>query len=203
MGLSSPEGQSVNDGINSPLCSIKYASIDDATIIQQLGWGTLMAKLDLQDVYRIVPVHPLDRPLLSMQWKHTTYVDTALLFGLRSAPKIFSALADGLIWILQSHGLSPSLHYLHDFLLLGPQTQLTVPQLSSWESSLLGENQRSDHLLTFFGIEIDSVNLQLRLPLQKLTSLLELVSLQTGPPITNWPPKPCSNGGQTWSYLHP
>ena len=52
MDLSYLEEQSVNDGNNAPLGSIKYASIDNATtIIQQLGWGTLMAILDLQDAY--------------------------------------------------------------------------------------------------------------------------------------------------------
>ena len=183
--LSSPEGQSVNDGINPPLCSIKYASIDDATaIIQQLGRGTLMAKLDLRDAYRIVPVHPLDRPLLGMQWKDTTYVDTALPFGLRSAPKIFSALADGLIWILQSHGVSPSLHYLDDFLLLGAPNSTNCASALHTTLSICGElgvpiaeekTEGPTTILTFLGIEIDTVNLQLCLPLQKLTSLLELL----------------------------
>ena len=39
--LSFPEGHSVNDGIASSLCSIKYASVDDAVdIIQTLGRNT-------------------------------------------------------------------------------------------------------------------------------------------------------------------
>ena len=43
-----------------------------------------------------------DRHLLGMQWDGKLYVDTALPFGLHLAPKIFTALADGLMWIIQA-----------------------------------------------------------------------------------------------------
>ena len=47
-------------------------------------------------------------------------LDGALPFGLCSVPKIFSALADGLMLILYSRGVTLARHYLVDFLLLGP-----------------------------------------------------------------------------------
>ena len=50
-----------------------------------------------------------------MEWDGKWYVDMALPFGLRSAPKIFTALADGLIWIMFSHA---AIHYLDDDYLL-------------------------------------------------------------------------------------
>ena len=50
----------------------------------------MLAKVDIRSVYRIVPVHPEDRLLLGMMWEQALYVDTALPFGLRSAPKIFT-----------------------------------------------------------------------------------------------------------------
>ena len=46
----------------------------------------------------MVPVYPEDRVLLGMRWKGMVYIDTRLLFGLRSAPKIFTAVADALEW---------------------------------------------------------------------------------------------------------
>ena len=96
--LSSPAGLSVKDGVTQELCSISYTSVDEVVkLIQRLGRGTLLAKMDLKEAYRAVPVHPADRPLLSMQWRGTTFVDGALPFGLRFAPKLFSALADGLL----------------------------------------------------------------------------------------------------------
>ena len=68
--LSYPMEASVNDGIDSGVCSLSYASVDDAadTIIQ-LGRDTCLAKLDIKSAYRMVPVHPEDRWLLGMRWK--------------------------------------------------------------------------------------------------------------------------------------
>ena len=98
--MSHPESHSVNDGIEKPLCSLTYASVDEAVaLIQTLGKGTLLAKLDLESAYRIIPVHPDDRQLLGMEWEGEWYVDTRLPFGLRSAPKIFTTVADALMWV--------------------------------------------------------------------------------------------------------
>ena len=46
-------------------------------------------------------------------------MDSVLPFGLRSAPKIFTALADALEWVVQQTGVEVVLHYLNDFLLVG------------------------------------------------------------------------------------
>ena len=118
--LSAPETQSVNDGIQPELCSLEYTKIGEAAkTINRMGPGTLVAKINSKSVYRIVPVHPADRHLLGMEWKGATYIDSALPFGLRSAPQIFNALADALQWILQQHGVSHLWHYLDDYLTAG------------------------------------------------------------------------------------
>ena len=119
--LSAPHGHSVNDAISSDLAQMRYASVlDAAAMLRRLGRGTLMAKMDLKNAYRVLPVHPDDHPLLAVEWKGAPYVDTALPFGLRSAPKIFSASADALAWALQLQGVSQQLHYLDDFFWLVP-----------------------------------------------------------------------------------
>lgn len=70
-------------------------SIDDVVAqILQGGKGSLLAKMDIKQAYRNVPVHPEDRCKLGMKWKEEILIDAALPFGLRSAPLIFSALAD-------------------------------------------------------------------------------------------------------------
>ena len=63
-----------------------------------VGRGSMLAKIDITQAYRNVPVHPKDGLLLGMYWNETVYVDAALPFGLRSAPLIFSALADAVLW---------------------------------------------------------------------------------------------------------
>ena len=48
--LSFPHGRSVNDGINSELCTLSYISVDDvAKTILALGRGALMAKVDIRN----------------------------------------------------------------------------------------------------------------------------------------------------------
>ena len=95
LDLSSPEGHSVNNGINPELCSLSYVSVDDAArAVAKLGLGSLLAKVDIKSAYRMVPVHPEDRMLLGMIWEGALYVDATLPFGLRSAPKMFNTLAD-------------------------------------------------------------------------------------------------------------
>ena len=78
-----------------------------------------MAKVDIESAYRMVPVHPSDRHLLGMEWKGNIYVDTALPFGLRSAPKIFNSVADAIEWILKARGVTNVSHYLDDFIFIG------------------------------------------------------------------------------------
>ena len=95
LDLSSPDGHSVNDGIRKDPFTVQYMKVDDIIDgIMSLGRGTLLAKFDVESAYRIIPIHPNDRYLLGMQWQGNYFVDMALPFGLRSAPYIFSSVAD-------------------------------------------------------------------------------------------------------------
>ena len=102
--LSSPKGFSVNDRIEPSLCSVHYTSVDEACErVVAKGRGAMLAKFDAEGAFRTVPVHPDDRWLLGMQWEGQVYIDKVLPFGLRSAPKLYNAVADALLWILERH----------------------------------------------------------------------------------------------------
>ena len=119
--LSHQVDRSVNRGIPKELCSLTYITVDSAIQhIQRVGQGSILAKIDIKSALRLLPVHPANRHLLAMSWNHHIYIDTCLPFGLRSAPKLFNVLADLLSWILAQRQVSPILHYLDDFLTLGP-----------------------------------------------------------------------------------
>ena len=63
-----------------------------------LSWQKLTA-------YRLIPAHPLDHPLQAVEWCGSIYIDPMLPFGLRSASKLFNAVADGLEWYLCQQGI--------------------------------------------------------------------------------------------------
>ena len=67
MDLSHPMGVSVNNRIEPELCTLRYTSMAEAIKwICTRGQRTLMAKLDIESAYRIIPVDPTDRLLLGM-----------------------------------------------------------------------------------------------------------------------------------------
>ena len=59
-------------------------------------------------------------------------MDTVLPFGLRSAPKVFNAVADALEWVCRRQGVSNILHYLDDFFTIGsPHTVEYISNLAA------------------------------------------------------------------------
>ena len=78
--LSHPSSGSINSGIPKSLCSLKYITVDSAiNHINQMGQGTLLAKIDIKSAFRLLPVHPADCHLLSMKWNKQIFIDTCLL----------------------------------------------------------------------------------------------------------------------------
>ena len=183
--LSCPSNKSVNDGIPSYFCSLRYASIDDAVAkIRALGCRTMLLKIDLKDAYRIVPVHPSDYHLLGVSWEGNVFIDRALPFGLRSAPKIFNAVADFIAWVLHMHGVAHQLHYLDDFLFFGaPYSDEAARALEIVTRVLhmLGitiathKTEGPATSVVFLGIVLDTLRQELRLPEEKLTRLRDLL----------------------------
>ena len=120
INLSSPDGHSVNDHIHRELTHVAYSSIDDAALLMyHLGPHTLMAKLDIKDAYRMVPVHSENCRFLRVSWQGQLFIDCQLPFGLASSPAIFNSVAEALEWILHKRGVNHIIHYLDDFLFLG------------------------------------------------------------------------------------
>ena len=120
--LSAPHGSSINDYVDPDQFSLHYCTIDSAiNIINTLGPGTLMGKIDLKNAFRIMPVRRADWNLLGIHWQDHWYVDKCLPFGLRSSPSLFNQFADALEWILtHNHHIRHLIHYLDDFFTAGP-----------------------------------------------------------------------------------
>ena len=79
-----------------------------------------MAKTDIYCAYRQVPVHKDDQHLLGLEWNGTAYIDKTLPpLGLRSAPKLFSVMADCLAGAMLTERVVNCVHYLDDFFFWG------------------------------------------------------------------------------------
>ena len=179
----------MNDGIEKELCTLSYPSVDAAIrAIRKRGRGARLTKFDVESTYRLVPVHVHhdDRPLLGMKWRGRLYIDLALPFGLRSVPKIFTAIADAMQWM--QHGVSSVLHYQDDFLLLGAPESEECEQALRMALDLckrLGipnavhKTEGPATVIVFLGIELDTVRMEARLPEEsrRACSKRELLSL--------------------------
>ena len=182
---SQPVGGAVNDYATND--HFRYQTIDDAT--QMITKDCYLAKVDLKSAYRSVKIHPSNYQATGLQWKFAgdtkpTYLsDTRLPFGAKLAPSIFHRLTQSVRRMMARRGYDTMVVYLDDFLIIAPDFDSCVQALNillrllrrlgfriAWKK-VEGPTQR----LTFLGIEINTNDLTLRLPLQKLNELLDLL----------------------------
>ncbi|KAL5515708.1 hypothetical protein EMCRGX_G000913 [Ephydatia muelleri] len=144
-----------------------------------------MAKVDLKSAFRMVPIQASEWELLGMYWRGQYYINTCLPFGLHSAPSIFDNFASALHWVLENNYGAILLHYLDDFLLVGPPDQPTCQESMStmlqvceamWIPVAMEKCEGPATCLTF----LDSSLQQLRLPPEKLQDISSLITSWLG-----------------------
>jgi hypothetical protein len=176
--LSYPDGSSVNDFIPDHFSSVQYASIGDAiALIKSLGRACYMAKTDIKSAFRIIPIHPDDYHLLGMTWNNSYFFDRCLPMGCSSSCAIFEAFSTALEW-LANHYLCASgvLHILDDFLFIATSQGKCDSDLNNFLSlcDRLGvpiaheKTEGPSTTLQFAGITLDTINMEARLPDEKL-----------------------------------
>ena len=139
--------------------------------------------LDVQNAY------PEDHQLLGLKWRGAFYVDMVLPFGIRSAPYIFTSLAELVEWTAtQNYDVTFLMHYLNDFDTLGPPSSpvcqhnlnRSINSFSKLSIPLhLDKSEVLSTCMTILGIELNSDNLQAQLPKDKfdrITAILEVWS---------------------------
>ena len=185
LDLSSPEGRSVNDGIDQTVCSLQfiYSGHNRRGSVPGRERGS-RRQVGRPARDRQMPVHPDDRPLLGMRWQGHTYIDATLPFGLRSAPLIFSAVADALEWVVRSRGVRSICHYIDDFIIVGaPRSDECARGLQIFlsTSEALGtrisvnKTEGPAVCFTILGIQVDTVAMTLSLPAEKLQRIGSLL----------------------------
>ena len=123
--------------------------------------------------------------LLGMTWKGQLYIDGPLPFGLRSAPKLFTAVADTLRWVMGQHRVRIGLHYHDHYLICGPPNSSACRVALDTSLDLrkklgfLTASQKVDGpatCISYLGILIDTEAGVLRFPPDKLQHLQATIS---------------------------
>jgi len=85
---------SVNDWIDVRKFELEYIKMDEIGIaVRDAGYLAEIWKSDMVDAFRIAPMDPEDIPLLGISFEGRLYLESRLVFGIRSGPSIFSEIA--------------------------------------------------------------------------------------------------------------
>ncbi|XP_069138816.1 uncharacterized protein [Argopecten irradians] len=185
--LSYPKGSSINDGISPEDSSVQYQSISDAIgLVKYFGTGTLLAKTDIENAFRILPISPNDYELLGMKMGGKYYFDKVLPMGCSISCNLFEQLSTALQWSMSNHFQAAGVvHVLDDFLFAGP------PDSDKCKNDLVSflalcqrvgipikhtKTVQPTTVITFLGVEIDTVQMEARLPPDKVEKINSLLS---------------------------
>ena len=178
---SRPIGQALNDyAVHNPF---KYQSLQDA--IDVIKKDSYLAKVDLSNAYRVVKIHPNNFEATGLAWtftgqvEPTNLVDTRLPFGAKCSPEIFYELTQAVRRIMLSRNSCDIIAYLDDFLIVGETYNECLASMNDLVVVLryLGfrinynKMEMPTKCLTFLGIELNSENLTMSLPQEKITDL--------------------------------
>jgi len=171
---SRPPGFAINDFAHPE--HFKYQSITDA--IKLITPNCYMAKLDLQNAYRSVKIHPTNYKATGLKWKFSTdknftyMVDTRLPFGASKSPMTFHRITQAVRVIMQQRGYQTLIVYLDDFLIVGntfKECQQALHELMRLVRELgfqinYNKIEGPSQDLTFLGLVLNSVNMTIRIP---------------------------------------
>lgn len=176
---------SINNNIPQTSKVVKYANITDAiNLIHKHSPKAVLAKTDIKDAFRLVPLNPKHYHLTGFMWDNKYYFDKCLPQGLASSCQIFEAVSDSLkfAWTKISNDDS-AIKILDDFLFVAKDIKTCDHLLNSFLAlcNHVGvpiadhKTVKPTHILTFLGIEIDTINMIAALPKDKLIKYKESV----------------------------
>lgn len=180
------DNTSVNSNIPDSAKSVKYASVGDAIqLLLNLPRGSYMCKTDIEDAFRLIPIHPSDYPKLGFSFEGKFYYDMVLPMGAGSSCKIFETFSTAIEAIfLHYEPEAACTHMIDDFFIAAANQYDCNRFLQCFKNlcadigvPLSPEKTTSPAQITaFLGIELDT-NLQTaRLPKDKIESYALAIS---------------------------
>ena len=177
---------SLNFNIPEASSTVKYETINDAIRkVRLCSPSAYMAKADIAEAYRLIPLHPSQYHLVGFSWEDKIYYDKCLPMGASSSCQIFERFSSSLKFILQNkYGIENVTKILDDFLFVNNSKMKCSDDLNAFLDLCKTLNiPLASHktvfptnIITFLGIEIDSVNMTIQLPKEKLQQYKEDVN---------------------------
>ena len=184
--LSAPyDNSSVNINIPDTEANVKYATLRNALEIIINDKCLFLAKSDIADALRLIPLHPSDFRLMGFKLNNRYYFDKCLPMGCRSSCKIFERFSDSLLHILsEKYNVTRVVKVIDDFLFLAPTAEecqdalLAFKDLAKEIGLPIADHKTvgPSRIITFLGIEINTVEGSCKLPPDKLENYLALTS---------------------------
>ena len=172
------DDRSVNSQIPQSHKTVKYATVGHAIdIIAQFRSPPYLAKTDIAEAFRNIPIHPNEHPKLGFFFQGAYYYDRCLPMGSGSSCAIFESFSSALQAIFQ-HQVPDAqcLHMLDDFLFIAQDNETCQRHLDAFITICrdIGVPIAQDKTttpstsITFLGIQLDTVHKCARLPPDKL-----------------------------------
>ena len=136
--------------LNAHIHAPHFRMFTTSSVLSSVEKGDYAFKIDLQDAYFHVPIHPSSRKYLRFAFKNRVYQFQVLPFGLNTAPQIFTRLGHTVTAYLHRQGISV-IPYLDDWLIHHPDRLYLRPLQHHFHSLGLTDRftprRRSDPLV--------------------------------------------------------
>lgn len=111
--------QSLNFNIPKHASSVSYSNIQEAVKIILNNDGKYLAKSDISEAFRLIPLCPTEYHLTGFQLNHMYYYDRCLPQGCSSSCRIFERFSDSLVYVMRnSFNVHNIVKVLDDFLFI-------------------------------------------------------------------------------------
>lgn len=175
--------ESLSLNIPRECSSVKYETLTDAIFLINSFESPWLAKADISEAFRLIPLHPSQYNLTGFYFRDF-YYDRCLPMGCSSSCKIFERFSSALKWILRTrYNVCHVVKVLDDFLFVGSTRAECKYSLESFFELCRLINVPIAHqktegptkTLVFLGIELDITSMVARLPKEKLENYAGLV----------------------------
>ncbi len=171
---------SVNFNIPKHESTVHYQTIEDALeIVRKLGKNCFLAKSDISEAFRLLPLNPSQYHLMGFTWRNNYYFDKCLPMGCSSSCRLFESFSDSIVHILKTkYEVEYIIKVLDDFLFLSKSEQKCQAALNAFldlcsKADIPVAHKKTTlpcNCLVFLGLEIDTAMMEVRLPKDKLCS---------------------------------